>query len=265
MVGAAGSLVKPAPTDALLEHSIGNMELDDSVHSLIRLSEQGVEGLCLLDRARKAIKDEAFSAIALLGPVLDDADDDLVGYQPAALHHFGCFLSHFRAGCDSLPQHVSGGEARRAHLLHNLWRLCSLACTGGAKEDQDCTSERGVNLRPDLVHILVGIHADHIGLWTVVVQNWLRLVVVALQALSQGLCVVIGSLHQRFARLIVQHVLNRGLPAREGLRRRELDMVGAARSLVKPTPTYALFEDSIGNMELDHPAHSLARLGQHLV
>ena len=49
--------------------------------------EHPVERPRLRDRARKAVEDEAVTAVGLFNPVGDDADDDLVGDEFAGIHH----------------------------------------------------------------------------------------------------------------------------------------------------------------------------------
>jgi len=92
--------------------------------------------------------------------------------------------------------------------------------------------KRGQDLAPNLVDALVcvreGNSAPFGGL--VVLKDWDRLVVVLLEALLQRVLVVVRTLHQRLAGLVVLHILHgRGAYPVVGLRRRELRVVGSTR------------------------------------
>jgi len=220
--------VEPPPADALLKNLIRHVELNDAANLLAAPREHLVQAARLLNSAGEAVEDEAFLAVVLQNPVLDDADDNFVGHQPAAVHDCLRLQANLRASCHRLPEHVARGEAGRVHLLHDLRRLRALASARGAEEDQDCPCECCLHLRPDLLHVLVGVHADDVCLGLVVGQDGLCLVVVALQPRLEGLRVVVGALHERLAGGVVLHVLGRGLPARVRLRRGKLHVVGAA-------------------------------------
>ena len=99
------------------------------------------------------------------------------------------------------------------------------------------------------------------------------LLVVGVEAGDERLRGVVAALHERLAGLVVLHPLRlvlflvQILPAELGQRlgRVELDVVGPAGGLVHPPAADALGEHRVGNRELDHPGHRLARLGELLV
>ena len=60
-----------------------DLELDHRVELQALVGEHRVEGFGLGHRAREAVEDEAVLGVRLLDAVGDDADDDVVGDEPA--------------------------------------------------------------------------------------------------------------------------------------------------------------------------------------
>src|SRR5690606_3090787 len=72
--------------NAFDEAIVIDLELDHGIQPLALAIEHPVEGGCLLQRARKAVKNEAGLAVRLLDTLGDDADDNVVGNELALLH-----------------------------------------------------------------------------------------------------------------------------------------------------------------------------------
>lgn len=84
----------------------------------------------LRDGPREAVEQEALGAIGLGDAFLDQGDDDVVGYQAAAVHHAFHLLAERAAGLDCGAQHVAGGDLRNAELLGDEPCLGAFAGTG---------------------------------------------------------------------------------------------------------------------------------------
>ena len=72
----------------------------------------------LRDGPREAVEQEALGAIGLGDAFLDQGDDDVVGYQAAAVHHAFHLLAERAAGLDCGAQHVAGGDLRNAEDVY---------------------------------------------------------------------------------------------------------------------------------------------------
>lgn len=90
----------------------------------------------------------------------------------------------------------------------------------------------------------------------VVCDYWTRLIVVCTQSLLEDLCIIVGSLDQRFARNIVLHRL---------LGRVEYFMVGSAGCGMNESTSDSLNEQLIINLQFDGVLQRLFRLLQHVV
>mmetsp|Transcript_71769 Transcript_71769/g.156213 ORF Transcript_71769/g.156213 Transcript_71769/m.156213 type:complete len:342 (+) Transcript_71769:52-1077(+) len=129
-------------------------------------------------------------------------------------------------------------------------------------------AQLGLDLGPDVVDGGSAIDTFHDALGCVVVQDRHRLLLVAIQALGQGLGGVVRALHQLVARDVVLHRFRDRLAIRaqlHGLGRGILDMVGPARCLVDPTAADSLLQDGGVDVESHDEGDGLTRLGEHLV
>ena len=93
-----------------------------------------------------------------------------------------------------------------------------------------------------------------------------RLRVVAREPLTERLLRIVRALHQRLARLVVEHRLRARRRARlERFGPLVLDVVRAARRLVHPPAADPRGQHRVGDLERNHIRHSLAALGEHRV
>ena len=83
-------------------------KLDHRVQRQAHPGQQGPQRICL-QGSREAVEDEPALARPLRNPLLDDADDHVVGNEIAALHDAAHHLAELPAGFDGAPQHVACG------------------------------------------------------------------------------------------------------------------------------------------------------------
>ena len=98
-------------------------------------SENPVEDFRLRNRPRKAIKHETAARIRLLDPLLDQADNDLVGHQSSARHELGSLSAELGSGLARGTEHVAGGDLRHTKL--GAETLCLGALTGAWRTDEN--------------------------------------------------------------------------------------------------------------------------------
>ena len=132
MVDLAGDGVGAAQADALDEHAVGHLKLNESVGLDADISH----GLGLCSSAGKAVQKPALGLhlrFAKLG--LHHADDDRVGHEGTLGHVLLGFLAEGSAGLDLLAQNVAGADVHNAVLLHDELALGAFARAGGAGND----------------------------------------------------------------------------------------------------------------------------------
>jgi hypothetical protein len=79
----------------------------------------------------KAVEDHALRRVGRVEPVADHADHDVVGNQPAGLHHRIGLLADLGARGDRRAQHVAGGELHQPARLGENARLGAFSGPGG--------------------------------------------------------------------------------------------------------------------------------------
>ena len=121
-----------AAAHALDDGGVGHVDLEHDVE----LDAGGLHRVGLRDGAREAVEQEAVGAVGLGDALLDQADDDVVADQAAAVHHLLGRHAQRRAGLDGGAQHVAGGDLRDAVLLADHRGLRALAGAGRAQQDQ---------------------------------------------------------------------------------------------------------------------------------
>ena len=84
----------------------------------------------LRHRPWETIEQIAVGAIHMLQAILDQADDDVVGYQAASVHHFLRFHTQRRACLDCRAQHIARGDLRDIEFLFDEGGLRALSGTG---------------------------------------------------------------------------------------------------------------------------------------
>src|SRR5690606_25948043 len=78
----------------------------------------------------------AVFAVGLLEAVAYQADDDVVGYQAAAIHDFFGFQAQRCLGLDGSTQHIPRGNLGNAEFLSDECRLGSFASAGWTEQNQ---------------------------------------------------------------------------------------------------------------------------------
>ncbi|MNV56767.1 hypothetical protein D3C71_1490680 [compost metagenome] len=87
------------------------------------------QGFGLRDGAREAVEQEAVGAVVSDDALLDQANDDFVGNQATAGHHFLDLQTQRALGLDRGTQHVAGGDLRNAELFGDEASLSTFAGT----------------------------------------------------------------------------------------------------------------------------------------
>lgn len=137
MVRPSGLLVNPPAADALLEDPVGYLQLNDLGHARALLRKHLVQGPGLDQSAGESIEDETEAAIGLLDAIANDADDDVIGNEPAGLHDGGGLESDLGLGGDGGTEHVAGGELRDREAVLDLGPVSALAGAGRAEQNHD--------------------------------------------------------------------------------------------------------------------------------
>jgi hypothetical protein len=122
--------------DPLDQRLVVDRDLDDRVELEAALLEHAVQRFGLRHRARVAVEDEALRAVGLVDALGDDAVDDLVRDQLAALHHRLGLAPHIGAFGDRFTQHLAGRELRDAVGAPDPRGLCALPRAGRPQQDQ---------------------------------------------------------------------------------------------------------------------------------
>ncbi|MNT08490.1 hypothetical protein D3C72_1432340 [compost metagenome] len=123
-------------------HAAAAHALDDGVERHVDL-QHVVDGhagflhrLGLRNGAREAIEQIALFAVAVLKTVLHQADNDVIGHQPARVHHLLGFDAQRRTGLHRGAQHVARGDLRNAELFADELGLRAFAGARCAQQDQ---------------------------------------------------------------------------------------------------------------------------------
>ena len=113
--------------DFFVIHINLNHEID--IHALFH------QRLGLGDGAREAVEQEAVLAVVLGDALFDQAENDVVGYQTAGIHHFLGFQAQRGARFHRGTQHIAGGDLGNGKFFLDELRLSALTRTGRAKQD----------------------------------------------------------------------------------------------------------------------------------
>lgn len=77
--------------------------------------------------AGEPVQNEPVAAVGLRQPLLDDADDDIVGNQLTGVHIGFGFPPHLRAAFQRFTDNVTRGNRGNAQMLANNFRLGAFA------------------------------------------------------------------------------------------------------------------------------------------
>ena len=111
-------------------------DLDHGVELQALLRQHRAQRIGLRHGAREAVEDEAVLAVGLVDALGDDAVDDLVGNQVAAIHDLLGREAHRRPGGDRRAQDIAGRELRNTELLDQDLGLRALADARRSEKDQ---------------------------------------------------------------------------------------------------------------------------------
>src|SRR5499427_10517234 len=122
-----------APTaHALDDRGIWDVDLEYIVDGYSRI----LQGVRMRQGARKAVEQVAPGAIRLFQPFFDLADDDVVGYERAGIHHLFRGHAKRRPSLDRSAQHVARRDLWNTVRLPNIVGLRSFAGAGRAEQYQ---------------------------------------------------------------------------------------------------------------------------------
>ena len=128
MVRGTASLADTASGHTGDDGVVGHLDIEDRVD----LHAHGVQSLGLGDGPGEAVQDEAVLAVILSQPLFDDADEDLIGHQLAALHVGFGLQAHLRAAPQRFAQHVPRGNGGDVVVLADDLRLGAFPSSRGA-------------------------------------------------------------------------------------------------------------------------------------
>jgi hypothetical protein len=98
--------------------------------------EQEPECLCLRDRARESVEDEAASSNVGAGqPFREDSDDELVGHEVAVLHETLDRAPKLRVPCNRVAKQCTRRQVRKTETFREVLALCALPRARSAKYD----------------------------------------------------------------------------------------------------------------------------------
>ena len=121
------------PADDLL---VGHVDQQRRGDPAAQLGQLLVERLGLLDRARKAVEDEAVLGVVLLQALGGHRDDQIVGHEVAGVHVALRLLAELGPFLDVRAQHVAGRDERQLEVGPQAIGLRPLARAGRAEQDQ---------------------------------------------------------------------------------------------------------------------------------
>ena len=128
MVAGSAVLADAAAAHALHDRLIGDLNGD----YVVKPDPGLLQRLSLSDGAGHAVQDIAVLAVILVQPVMDDADDDLIGDQLAGLHVGFRLLAGGGAVFHGGPEDVASGDCGDIQHFAQALSLCALAGAGGA-------------------------------------------------------------------------------------------------------------------------------------
>ena len=116
-----------ASDDGIVRHS--------DFHHMIKVDACLHHGLGLGYGAGKAVKQETPGTIRLLDTLLYQPDDDIVGHQPARIHHRFGLPAQFSLRLDRRTQHIAGGDLGNTIFLGDELGLGALPGAGSAQQN----------------------------------------------------------------------------------------------------------------------------------
>ena len=126
VVRSTARLVDPSSLHSLDQDFIRNFEIQNGVDGDALRAQHLIQLHRLRHRSREPIQDETISALWRLDGLLDDADDDVIRHERAALHGLLRLDAVRGLGRDRRAKHVTGGEMAQAVLRLDFRRLCAL-------------------------------------------------------------------------------------------------------------------------------------------
>ena len=128
MEGLTAFLAGPAAGHSLDYDLVGDLKGDRAVD----VDARGLQSLGLGDGAGHTVEDIPVDAVGLSKALVYDADDNIVGNEPAAVHICLSLKPDGSAVFHGRPKDVSGGNGGdREHFAQDLC-LSTFTCAGGA-------------------------------------------------------------------------------------------------------------------------------------
>jgi hypothetical protein len=115
------------------DHLARHLQLNYRVERLNDALQQMVERISLGEVARITVQDEAGLRVVLGQPILQHAQQDVVGYQLAGIHDRLGLQSHRRARRNGGAQHVAGRDMRHTQFRLQPGGLRAFARAGRTK------------------------------------------------------------------------------------------------------------------------------------
>ena len=101
----------------------------------VQLDTGGHQGFSLGNGARETVEEEAVGAVGLRDTVLDQCDDQVIGYQAAGIHDALGFNTQLGACFYRSAQHVTGGDLWNSEFFSD--ELCLSTFTGPGSSQQN--------------------------------------------------------------------------------------------------------------------------------
>ena len=123
-----------ATLNTLDEDVIINFEFDSLVDGSVLGLKHALEFLSLDIGSGETVKEHSALAFGLLGGIINETNDYLIGNKLTAVHNFLSLLAKFGALRNSVSQHISSGEVAETQLISDARSLSTLSGSWGSNE-----------------------------------------------------------------------------------------------------------------------------------
>ena len=123
-----------ATLNTLYEDVIINLEFNSLVDGRVLGLKHAFELLSLDIGSGETVKEHSAITLGLLGGILNETNDDLIGNKLTSVHNFLSLLAKLCALRNSVSQHISSGEVAETQLISDTRSLSTLSGSWGSNE-----------------------------------------------------------------------------------------------------------------------------------
>jgi hypothetical protein len=128
--------VDTATLNTINEDVIINFEFNSLVDGCVLGVKHAFKFIRLDIGSGETVKEHTALAFGLLGGIINETNDYLIGNKLTAVHNFLSLLSKLGAFSNSITEHVTCGQVADAKIVLDGRALSSLAGAWGSKQDE---------------------------------------------------------------------------------------------------------------------------------